>query len=149
MHASALAFALRVRQPLWGKCLFIVAAAGVSLAALRVGMGEMQLSETLAPGTLPGYAVLYSAAGVTAVTGAVAYGILIRLFGMYVLTMGSLVMVALGCLLTTCVALFILIHAQALGRWWLAVLWWYAFSGGLWYYDHRQSAENSSRNATQ
>jgi hypothetical protein len=138
LHASALVFALRARQPFWRKCLFIVAAAGLTLAALRVGMGEMQLSATLAPGMLSGYAALYAAVGFSAATGAVAYGILIRLFGMYRLTMRSLAMISLGCLLATYIALFILVHVHALGRWWLAVLWWYAFSGGLWYYDRRR-----------
>ena len=126
LHASALVLALRVRQPLWRKCLFIVAAASLTLVTLRVGTLGMQLS-----GALPGNGALYAVAGVSAAAGAVTYGMLIRLVGFYTLTLSSLAEIATGCMLATCVAVFTLAHFHSLGRWWLAVLWWYAFSGGI------------------
>ncbi len=41
------------------------------------------------------------------------------------------------CLLATLVALFTGSYLHVLGPWWLAVLWWHAFSGALWYCDLR------------
>jgi hypothetical protein len=137
LHASALVLALRARQPIWRGCLFIVIAASLSVMTLRFGIFGRQLS-----GTPPGTVGLYSLLGLAAVIGAVAYGILIRLFGMYALTTGSLAAIAVGCVLAAFVAYFTVSHFHFLGPWWLAVLWWYAFSGGLWYFDqwhHRAS----------
>jgi hypothetical protein len=46
-------------------------------------------------------------------------------------------MIGLGCTLATYAAFLTLAHFRPLGRWWLAVLWWFAFSGGLWYHERR------------
>jgi hypothetical protein len=135
LHAAALVLTLRARQPIWRKCLFVVIAAGLCVVNLRVGIFAGHLS-----GTLPDNMALYAVLGFSAVTGAVAYGILIRLFGICELTPGWLVVIAIGCVLAAYGAYFMLAHSHSLGRWWLAVLWWYAFSGGLWYFDQRQNA---------
>jgi hypothetical protein len=128
LHASALVLALRMRQPFWRRCVFIFAAAGLSLLTLRAGPVGMRLF-----GALPGNGAFYAALGVSAAMGAAAYGILIRLFGLCALTVISIVVIAAGCVLATYGAVFTLTHFHSLGRWWLAVFWWYAFSGGLWY----------------
>jgi hypothetical protein len=133
LHALAVILALRVPQPLWRKCLFIITAAGLSLITLRVGIMEMRLS-----GILPGNGTLYAVLGFSAVTGAAAYCILIRLFGFYTLSLSSLAVISTGCMLATYVAFFTLSYFHSQGRWWLAVLWWYAFSGGLWYRTPRR-----------
>jgi hypothetical protein len=36
-------------------------------------------------------------------------------------------------------------HFQFLGDWWLAAVWWSAFSGGLWYLDTQPSAITRSK----
>jgi hypothetical protein len=137
LHASALVLTLRARHAIWRKCLFIVIAASLSVVTLRFGIFGRQLSLVL-----PGIAGLYSLLGLSAAIGAVAYGVLIRLFGMWALTAGSLAAIAVGCVLAEIVALSTARHFHFLGPWWLAVLWWYAFSGGLWYLDQRhQRAE--------
>jgi hypothetical protein len=140
LHASALVLALRARQAIWRKCLFIVIAASLSVMTLRFGIIGRQLS-----GTPPGIVGLYSLLGLSAVIGAVTYGILIRLFGMYALTRGSLAAIAVGCMLAAFVALFTVSHFHFLGPWWFAVLWWYAFSGGLWYFDQRRHRASLGR----
>jgi hypothetical protein len=132
LHASALALTLRARQPLWRRCLFIAMAAGLSVMTLRVGILGMRLL-----GTLPGNLGLYTALGFSAVIGAVTYGISIRLFGILKLTLKTLAVVSIGCMVAAYVAFFTLAYFHSLGRWWLVVLWWYAFSGGLWYSDAR------------
>jgi hypothetical protein len=135
LHASALVLALRARQPIWRSCLFIAIAAGLSVMTLRIGIFGTQLSVGL-PANIGVYAVL----GFSAVLGALAYGILIRLFSLYKLTAASLAAISIGCMLASFLALGTLNHIHFLGPWWLAVLWWYAFSGGLWYCDRHASA---------
>jgi hypothetical protein len=135
LHASALILTLRARHAAWRSCLFILSAAALSVMTLRVGMFAGRLS-----GTLSANLAIYAVLGFSAVTGAVAYGILIRLFGIYELTLRLLAVIALACLLATFVAFFTLTLSHSLGRWWLAVCWWYGFSAGLWYCDRRQNA---------
>jgi hypothetical protein len=135
LHAGALVLTLRARQAAWRSCLFILGAAALSVMTLRVGMFGGRLS-----GTLSANVAIYAVLGFSALTGAVAYGILIRLFGIHELTLKLLAVVSVGCLLATYIAFFTLTHSHSLGRWWLAVCWWYAFSGGLWYCDRRQNA---------
>jgi hypothetical protein len=87
-------------------------------------------------GALPGNAGLYAALGFAAVTGALIYGVSIyRLLGISVMTPGSFAAISLGCMLATFIALLTGSHFHFLGPWWLAVLWWHAFSGGLWFFD--------------
>ena len=134
LHASALVLTLRARQPPWRKCLFVAIAAGLCLITLRVGIvGIHRL------GTLLGDPALYIALGFPVVTGALIYGTSIRLLGFSAMTLGELAAVSLGCMLATFVALFTGRHFHFLGPWWFAVLWWYAFSGGLWYADQRHT----------
>jgi hypothetical protein len=134
LHAGSLVLTLQARQPAWRSCLFVLGAAALSVMTLRIGMFGGRLS-----GTLSANIAIYAVLGISAVTGAAAYGILIRLFGIYMLTPRWLAVIALVCLLATYVAFFALTHSHSLGRWWLAVWWWYAFSGGLWYCDRRQN----------
>jgi hypothetical protein len=137
LHALALVITVRAQHPLWRKCLFIAIAAILSVLTLRVGIFAGQWS-----GTLAGNPVLYAVPAMCAVIGAVSYGILMRLLGVYELTQNSLAILSIGCALAAYVAFVTLAHAHFLGRWWLAVLWWYACSGGLLYCDRRQNARN-------
>ena len=133
LHASALALTLRARQPIWQKCLFVVIAAGLSVMTLRAGIIGRHLAETL-----PGNAGLYTALGFSAAAGALIYGILVRVFWISTITAGSLAVISLSCLSAAFVALITGNHFHVLGTWWLAVLWWHAFSGALWYCDQRR-----------
>jgi hypothetical protein len=132
LHAAALSLTLRARQPIWQKCLFVAIAAGLSVISLRVGIVGGHLSQTL-----PGNSGLYAALGFSAVIGALIYAILVRLFWIPAITPSSLALISLSCLLATLAALFTGSYLHVLGPWWLAVLWWHAFSGALWYCDQR------------
>jgi hypothetical protein len=130
LHASALVLALRVPQPLWRKCLFVAVAAVLCVMTARVGA---YAGRWLA--TSPGGAGLYVLFGLASIIGAVAYAILVALFGFAQLTPRSLAAIAAACLAAAVIALLSLVRAHFLGPWWLAVLWWYAFSAALWYFD--------------
>jgi hypothetical protein len=139
LHASALVIALRAHHPIWRNCSFIAAASALSAMTLHFGIMAGQLI-----GTSRGNAALYAVLGLSGATGAVAYGVLIQLSGIYELTSRSLAVVCVNCMLATCVAFFTLARFHSLGRWWLAVLWWYAFSGALWYFDRRNQSAGAS-----
>jgi hypothetical protein len=117
-------------RPVWRQCAFVAIAAGLSVVAVRVGVyaGRWPTNPSAGVG-------LYSVFALASVVGAVAYGIVVTLFGYARLTPVSLAVIALACAAATACAVFILGHAHFLGPWCLAVLWWYAFSGGLWYFD--------------
>ena len=133
LHASSLVIARRERHPIWRNCLFIAAAAGLSALTLHAGIAA---AHWLVPSGVKG--ALYAVLGFSAATGAATYGVLIRLCGLYQLTAGALAVICLNCLLAAYVAIFTLTHLPFLGQWWLVVLWWYAFSGGLWYFARNQ-----------
>jgi hypothetical protein len=74
---------------------------------------------------------------------------LIRLYGIFPMTVLSLSAISLGCVLATFLALFSAGPLHFPGPWWLTVLWWHAYSGGLWYVDQRQSRALQGRDPRQ
>ena len=133
LHATALVLSLGTRRTGWRLCLFIMLAAGLCVMTLHLGIWIMHRL-----GQLPGTTGLYAALGVAAWAGAVAYGISIQLWRIHRFDPRSLALNGLGCSAATYVAFLSLAHFHSLGRWWLPVLWWFAFSGGLWYRDRRR-----------
>jgi hypothetical protein len=131
LHASALVIALRDHHSIGRNCIFIAAAAGLSAMTLHVGIATAHWL-----GPRGGNVALYTALGLSAVTGAATYGVLIRACGIYELTVRALAVICLSCMLAAYAAMVTLAHFRFLGQWWLAVLWWYAFSGCLWYLDN-------------
>jgi hypothetical protein len=134
LHASALVLSLRAPQPIGRNCLFVVIAAGLCVITLRVGMVGRHFF-----GTLPGNLGPYTALGVSTGIGALTYGMLIRLSGIFPMPLVSLGAISLGCVSATFLALFTAGPLHFPGPWWLAVLWWHAYSGGLWCVDQRHS----------
>ena len=126
LHAAALVLALRARQTFWRSCLFVVLAAALSVVTLHVALRGWQIVEA------PGIGARYSLLAFSAATGAMTYGILIRWCGLYVFNLAALAAVSVGCVCAAFVALFTASHSHYLGPWWIAALWWYGFSGGLW-----------------
>ncbi len=140
LHAAALSFALRARHPPWRLALFIGAAGALSVLTLRAGLIALQ-----SLGGLCGNARRYAALGFAAMIGAQAYGLLIRQLKMHPMPARVLSLISLGCVAAAYVGFFALTRGLAPGRWWLAVLWWYAFSAGLWYFDRRPSCRPARR----
>ena len=138
-HAIAVVLSLNARQSIGRSCLFVVTAAALSAMTFHVGMLGTHFLTGLDPN-----AGHYAALGAAAAVGAVTYGISIRIFGLYKLAAVALVAISIGCLSASLLALFTLRRFHVLGSWWLAVFWWYAFSGGLWFCDRRQGAAEST-----
>jgi hypothetical protein len=140
LHATALVLSLR-RPPSVGRSSLLIAAAAVlSAMMLHLGLLGAHLSARMPGGVGP-----YVALGIASVTGALTYGICIRMSGLYRLTAAALAMISFGCVSASCAALFTLSLLPYLGPWWLAVVWWYAFSGGLWFACSRRAAAAFTR----
>jgi hypothetical protein len=129
-HASALLLSLRNAAPMVLRCLFIVLAAGLCVLTLHVGMLAMSWL-----GGLSGNNGLAASLTLSAAAGAVTYGVSIRLFKIYRLSLRGLATIATACSIATYAAFLALANVHSAGRWLLAVAWWYAFSGGLWFCD--------------
>jgi acyl-CoA synthetase (AMP-forming)/AMP-acid ligase II len=132
LHAAAMVLSLNPRRLTSRRCLFIAAAAALSVATVAVGMLGRQVAALL-PETLGRYSLL----AVSAAAGAVAYGIAIRLFGILALAPRAIAKISLGCMLAAAAALLTIRATGLVGPWWIAVLWWYAFSLGLWCFHGR------------
>jgi hypothetical protein len=132
LHAAALVLALRAPQTLARKSAFVAIAAVLSVLTLYVGIIGLVLFAVL-----PGNERLYVVLGVCSLTGAITYGSLIRMFWMRSFSPRLILAMSILCVLATSVAFFAKTFADFLGGWWLAAVWWFAFSGGLWYLDTR------------
>jgi hypothetical protein len=133
LHASALVFTLRAPESLPRKAAFIAIAVGLSVVTLYVGIIGLVLFAVL-----PGTERLYVVLGVCALSGGITYGSVIRLCWMRKLSSRFILAMSALCVPATSLAFFARTHAEWLGSWWLAAAWWFAFSGGLWYFDTRR-----------
>jgi hypothetical protein len=138
LHAAALILSLRVPPAAARSALFAAAAAALSALMFHLGILGTHLSASL-PGELGSYVVL----GLASVAGVITYGVSIRMFGLYRLTGAALAVISLGCASASCVASLMLTQFPLLGPWWLAVAWWYAFSGSLWLCHRREDTPSS------
>jgi hypothetical protein len=135
LHAGALVLALRASHSLPRKAAFIAIAAVLSVLTLYVGIIGLVLFAVL-----PGNERLYVVLGVCSLSGAITYGSLVRLFWMRILSSRLILAVSALCALATSLAFFARTHFDFLGGWWLAAAWWFAFSGGLWFFDTHRDA---------
>jgi hypothetical protein len=132
LHASALVLALRAPHKILRKFAFIAIAVILSIVTLYVGIIGLVLFAVL-----PGNERLYVVLGVCSLSGAITYGSLIRMFWVRNLSSRLILAMAILCALATSLAFFARTYADFLGGWWLTAVWWFAFSGGLWYLDTR------------
>ena len=132
LHATALEFSRSVRQGLWRSGEFIVLAAALSVITLHAALFGMRFLDA-ASGNLERNSLI----SVSAAAGALAYGILLRRFGVSVLTPKALALIAGGCGCAAGVALVTASRVPHVGPWWIAALWWWAFSGGLRPFDRQ------------
>lgn len=135
LHALSLSLALRSPQSILRKLAFIVLAAALSVFAMYVGIVGLVLFAAV-----PGNERLYMVLGLCSLSGAVTYGSLIRMFWMGKFSPRCILAMAFLCLLATSLGFFIRAYSEVLGSWWLALVWWFAFSGGLWFFDTHPDA---------
>jgi hypothetical protein len=133
LHASALVLALRAPYKVLRKFAFIAIAVILSILTLYVGIIGLVLFAVL-----PGNERLYVVLGVCSLSGAITYGTLVRMFWMRNFSSRLILAMSILCVLATSLAFFARTYADFLGGWWLAAVWWFAFSGGLWYLDTRR-----------
>ncbi len=130
-HACAIVLSLRTpAASLARKAAFLAIAAALSILTLYVGAIGLELFAML-----PGNERLYVVLGLCALSGAITYGSLIRMFWIRTLFSRIILAMAVLCGFATSLAFFARAHWEFLGAWWLAAAWWFAFSAGLWYFD--------------
>jgi hypothetical protein len=122
LHAIAVVGALRRPGPIAKRILFVLAAGGLTVAALLVG--------TLAARLL-GPLVFVMMFVLTSILGAASYGLLIRWMWMRHLSVRAIGKIVLGCVVATSVAMFSVGNTEYQEEG-ITLLWWLAFSLGLW-----------------
>lgn len=135
LHALSLSVALRSPQSIPRKSAFIALAAAFSVFTMYVGIIGLVLFAVV-----PGNERLYMVLGLCSLTGAITYGSLIRMFWIRKFPPRCILGMAFLCLLATSLGFFIRGYSEFLGGWWLASVWWFAFSGGLWFFDTHPDA---------
>ena len=130
LHALALVFTLRATQAALRKCAFVLAAAALSVFTMYIGILSLELFAIL-----PAGARLYMVLGLCAACGAISYGSLIRFYWIRKFSTRFILAIALLSTLGTLLAFFARGLSPRLAGWWLAAAWWFAFSGGLWFFD--------------
>ncbi len=144
LHASSLTLALRSPQSLVRKIIFIAVAAALSVLTMYVGITGLVLFAVV-----PGNERLYSVLGLCSWSGAITYGSLIRIVWIRQLPSRRILAMSFLCIAATSLAFFIRTYTDFLGAWWLAGVWWFTFSGGLWFFDtHPDSFRGSKYNGT-
>jgi hypothetical protein len=135
LHALSLSLALRAPQKNLRKFAFVAVATALSVFTMYVGIIGLVLFAVV-----PGNERLYMVLGLCSLSGAITYGSLVRIFWIRKFSPRLILGVALLCLLATSLAFFAKAYFAALGGWWLTAVWWFAFSGGLWFFDARPDA---------
>ena len=133
LHAIALCISLRELQSATRKSAFVALAAALSALTLYIGIVGLVLFAIL-----PGNERLYVVLGVCSLSGAITYGSLVRLFWLRKLKPRLILAMSFACMLATSFAFFARSYVDFLGDWWLTSVWWFAFSGALWYVDTRR-----------
>ncbi len=135
LHAVCVACALRSAQNILRQLAFIALAAAFSVFTMYVGIAGLVLFAAV-----PGNERLYMVLGLCSLTGAITYGALVRTFWIRQFSPRGILGTAFLCVLATSLGFFVRTHSAALGGWWLASAWWFAFSGGLWFFDTHPDA---------
>ena len=140
LHALCLILALRSPQSILRKFAFIAIAAALSIFTMYLGIVGLVLFAAV-----PGNERLYFVLGLCSLSGAITYGSLIRMFWIRKFPPRRILAMSFLCLLATSLAFFARVYSDAFGGWWLAAAWWFAFSGGLWFFDtHPDSLRRST-----
>ena len=135
LHALSLSLTLRAPQSNLRKLAFIALAAALSVFTMYVGIIGLVLFAVA-----PGNERLYLVLGLCSLSGGITYGSLIRMFWIRQFSPRRILATAFLCLLATSLGFFARAFSEAFGGWWLTAVWWFAFSGGLCFFDTHPDA---------
>ena len=126
-HAGSLTASLRSPPSHWRRVMFVVAAAVVSVLATHAGIAFFW--------SVRGFSqiMFFTAIAVSSIAGAVAYGLLLRSVLDFRFPIVGMAM-APAVSAPAALAAYAAGGLNQLGLW-VAVAWWFAFSGWLWYAD--------------
>jgi len=123
LHAVALAASLRIAATASRRLLFVAIAAALSIMTLYVGIIAL-----VALSILPNSQRLPAVIGIGAMTGAITYGSLVRIFWNRAIRPRGILGLATLCALATVGGYLLKLKFNWPGMWWLAVIWWITFS---------------------
>jgi hypothetical protein len=123
LHAGALVASLRGSATALRKGMFAAIAAGLSIMSLYVGIIIL-----VALSILPDSERLPAVVAIGAMTGAITYGSLIRIFWIRGIRPRAILGLATLCAIAALAGYLLKLRFDWPGMWWLAAIWWLAFS---------------------
>jgi hypothetical protein len=123
LHASAVVGALQRSEPIVKRIFFVAIVACLPVAAFAIGVGV---------GRLFGGLVFFLMFAFASAIGAASYGLVVRRMWMPQLSIRCVGNIVVACVAATFAALFSAGSTEYFHEW-LTLLWWFAFSGGLWF----------------
>jgi hypothetical protein len=123
LHAGALIASLRAAATVLRKLLFVAIAAGLSIMSMYAGIIAL-----VALSILPDTERLPAVAVIGAMTGAITYGSLIRTVWIRGIRPRAILGMATLCAMAALAGYLLKLKFDSPGIWWLAVIWWLAFS---------------------
>jgi hypothetical protein len=143
LHGLAIAGALRAPPALARRAIFVLCAAALAFAAYVAGafLADIPRYFLKLLAHDPG-ADTTTWIAMTAATGAAAYGFLVRALWLPQMSRSAPWLIALAC----AAAMLVLARLLNPDRYteWYVVLWWFVFSGGLWWFCRQRPAADGA-----
>ena len=123
LHAVTLTASLRASARFVRKLLFVAIASALSVMSLYVGIIAL-----VALSMLPDSERLPAVIAIGAVSGAITYGSLVRMFWMRSIRPRVILNMAMICGVATLAGYIAKLKFDWAGMWWIAAIWWLTFS---------------------
>ena len=123
LHATSVVASLRAPTTTLRRLLFVALAAGLSIMSLYVGIIAL-----VALSILPDSQRLPAVVVIASMCGAVTYGSLVRIFWVRGIRPRVILGLAAVCSGATLIGYIVKLRFDWSGTWWLAAIWWLAFS---------------------
>jgi hypothetical protein len=123
LHATAVVASLRASTTALRRVLFVALAAGLSIMSLYIGIITL-----VALSILPDSQRLPAVVVIASMCGAITYGSLVRTFWVRAIRPRVILGLAAVCSGATLIGYILKLRFDWPGTWWLAAIWWLAFS---------------------
>ena len=123
LHATSVVASLRTPTTTMRRVLFVALAAGLSIMSLYVGIIAL-----VALSILPDSQRLPAVVVIASMCGAITYGSLVRIFWVRGIRPRVILGLAAVCSGATLIGYIVKLRFDWSGTWWLAAIWWLAFS---------------------